>query len=59
LVCPFDIEDLADGIAWVLGNEERHQKLCIQAREKAEREFALEIQARRYLSLYNEIMEKS
>jgi glycosyltransferase involved in cell wall biosynthesis len=57
LVRPFDIEDLANGIAWVLDNEERHRKLCRQAREKAERKFALEIQARRYLSLYTELLD--
>ncbi|HEY9603283.1 MAG TPA: glycosyltransferase family 4 protein [Allocoleopsis sp.] len=58
LVRPFDIEDLANGIAWVLDNQERHRKLCRQAREKAEREFALEIQARRYLSLYTELLDE-
>lgn len=58
LAYPFDVEDLAKGIAWVLDNEERHSKLCSQAREKAEREFALEIQARRYLSLYAELLDE-
>ncbi len=56
LVRPFEIEDLAKGIAWVLEDKQRHHKLCIQAREKAEREFALEVQARRYLSLYSELL---
>ncbi len=56
LVRPFEIEDLAQGIAWVLEDKQRHHKLCIQAREKAEREFALEVQARRYLSLYSELL---
>lgn len=52
----FDIDDFAQGIAWVLGNQEIHQKLCDRAREKAEKEFSLEIQARRYMSLYNQLM---
>lgn len=56
LAQPYKIEDLAQGIAWVLGNEERYQKLSYRAREKAEQEFALEIQARRYESLFNEIL---
>src|SRR5919199_3720100 len=51
-----DSEDLAQGIIWVLENKERHQKLCDRARQKAEQEFTLEIQARRYESLY---LEKS
>ena len=34
-------------------NRERHQKMCDRAHEKTEQEFTLEIQARRYLSLFN------
>lgn len=58
LAKPFDIRDLAIGIDWVLSNRERHQKLRLSAREKAEREFNLELSARRYLSLFTEILEK-
>ncbi|MEP6488206.1 glycosyltransferase family 4 protein [Microcoleus vaginatus GB2-A3] len=56
LAQPYDSEDLARGIAWVLENPERHQKLCIHARQKAEKEFTLEIQANRYLSVFNEVL---
>ncbi|AOY84347.1 MAG: glycosyltransferase [Moorea sp. SIO1G6] len=56
LAQPYKIEALAQGIAWVLENTERHQKLSYRAREKVEKEFTLEIQARRYLSLFNEIL---
>ncbi len=59
LAQPYKIEDLARGIAWVLENEERHRKLSHRAREKVEQEFTLEIQARRYLSLFTEILEDS
>ena len=55
----FEVEDLAQGIAWVLENSERHQKLCNYAREKAKQEFTQELQAHRYLSLYTEILNKS
>jgi glycosyltransferase involved in cell wall biosynthesis len=55
LAQPYQIDDLARGIAWVLENQERHQKLSYRAREKAEQEFTLEIQARRYWSLFTEI----
>ncbi len=58
LANPFEIEDLAQGIAWVLEDGDRYQKLRFNAREKAEREFNLELQARRYLSLFTEIKEK-
>jgi len=55
---PYKSEDLAGGIAWVLEDQDRHQKLSAKAREKAEREFTLELQAHRYLSVYNEILNK-
>ncbi len=57
LAQPYKTEDLAQGIAWVLENEERHQKLSFRAREKVEQEFTMEIQSRRYLSLFAEILE--
>ena len=56
LANPFEVEDLAKGIVWVLEDQERHQKLRFHAREKSLREFTLEIQASRYLSLYEEIL---
>jgi glycosyltransferase involved in cell wall biosynthesis len=58
LAQPFEIEDLAQGVAWVLENRERHQKLGDRARKKAEQEFTEELQARRYASLFTEILEK-
>ena len=59
LAQPYQIEDLAQGIAWVLNNQERHQKLSHRAREKAEQEFTLKIQASRYLSLFTEILGRN
>jgi glycosyltransferase involved in cell wall biosynthesis len=58
LAQPFEVEDLAQGIAWVLENEERHHKLGDRAREKVKQEFTLEIPARRYASLFKEILDK-
>jgi glycosyltransferase involved in cell wall biosynthesis len=52
----FEIEDLAQGIAWVLQDSDRLQKLSHAARAKAEKEFSLELQARRYISLYEEVL---
>jgi len=57
LATPFEIEDMAKGIAWVLEDQERHQQLRSQAREKSLREFASKVQADRHLSLYKEICE--
>jgi glycosyltransferase involved in cell wall biosynthesis len=49
----FKIEDLVSGIIWIIENKERHKKLSYHAREKAEQEFSLQIQAHRYLSIYS------
>jgi glycosyltransferase involved in cell wall biosynthesis len=56
LAQPFEVEDLAHGIAWVLEDDERHQKLRTAARERAEREFTLELQAHRYRSLFSTLL---
>lgn len=55
----FSVEDLARGINWVLEDEERWQALSYRAREKVEQEFTLEIQARAYKKLYEEVLEAS
>ena len=55
----YEIDDLVRGIIWTLENEERYQKLSYRARQKAEQEFALEIQAHRYKSLFREILGNS
>ena len=56
LAKPYEIEDLAQGIAWVLESSPRNLKLSHRAREKAEQEFTLEIQSHRYESLFSEIL---
>lgn len=58
LATPFEVEDLAKGIAWVLEDRERQHNLQCQAREKGLREFSSEKQASRYLSLYEELLER-
>ncbi|MCU0534000.1 MAG: glycosyltransferase family 4 protein [Hydrococcus sp. Prado102] len=59
LAAPYEIEDFANGIAWILETKQRHQKLCDRAREKVEQEYTLDRQGQRYLSLYDEILGKS
>jgi glycosyltransferase involved in cell wall biosynthesis len=56
LAKPFEIEDLAQGIAWVLEESYRYQTLRVQARKKAEQEFSLELQTKRHLSIYTELV---
>jgi glycosyltransferase involved in cell wall biosynthesis len=55
LAKPYQVEDLAAGIAWILDNSERRKKLSDCAREKVMQEFTQEIQANRYLQLFEEI----
>ncbi len=52
----YKMEDLAQGIVWVLENTNRHQKLCSYARKKVEQKFTQELQARRYSSLFAELI---
>lgn len=56
LAVPFEEEDLARGIAWVLEDKERHQKLQFYARERSLQQFASAIQAQRYLRLYQDLL---
>ncbi|NMG11523.1 glycosyltransferase family 4 protein [Brasilonema sp. UFV-L1] len=58
LAQPYKIEDLIQGILWILEDEQRYQELSDSARQKVEREFTFEIQARRYLSLFNSILKR-
>ncbi|AFY68808.1 glycosyl transferase group 1 [Thalassoporum mexicanum PCC 7367] len=56
LVKPYEVEDLAAGIAWVLdADPELTAKLRYQSRLKAETEFSLSVQAQRYLKIYAEL----
>ena len=59
LAKPYEVEDLAQGIAWILQDRERHHLLRKSARQKAEQAFHLELQARHYISLYQELLAPS
>lgn len=69
LAHPFEVEDLAKGIVWVLQgknksnghtlqNQQNHTFLSQEAREKAEETFELTLAAKRYKNLYDEISGK-
>ncbi|EQB39071.1 hypothetical protein M947_07880 [Sulfurimonas hongkongensis] len=55
LAKPFESEDLACGIEWVL-NTSNYDKLCTDAREKVLREFDSVVVAGKYIKLYKEIL---
>jgi glycosyltransferase involved in cell wall biosynthesis len=54
LAQPYETGDLADGITWVLSDNERYQKLANAARQKAEQDFTLEKQANSYVNLFQQ-----
>lgn len=56
LARPYEADDLANGIAWVIEDEERWQKLAAHAREEVVHKFELRAITRRYLHLYQEIL---
>lgn len=56
LAQPFDTQDLAQGIGFVLENEQRYPKLSANARQTALGGFTLEHQARRYMDVYSELL---
>ncbi|PAX60070.1 glycosyltransferase family 4 protein [Brunnivagina elsteri] len=56
LAKPFDTQDLARGIVWVLDNKSRWLKLSIKARQKVVKDFTLRKQADNYLKLYQEVI---
>ena len=53
-----DEGSLAAGIQWVLEDPDRYERLSGSAREKAVREYALSIQARRFLDLYGQLIAR-
>jgi glycosyltransferase involved in cell wall biosynthesis len=53
-----DTADLAAGIAWVLEDSTRHHGLRLAARQKAELEYGLPVQAHRYRSVIDKILER-
>ncbi len=55
LAKPFDTIDLKNGIEWILYNE-NYNELCQNARKKVEKEFDSKIVAKKYIKLYEEIL---
>lgn len=54
LAHPFDEEDLANGIAWVLADNGRRNDLSLRCRAKVEEEYDIVKISGRYLSLYRD-----
>lgn len=57
LARPFEPADIAQGIAWVLGDKHRWAELSLSARQKVEHEFALEKVTEQHIALYRELCD--
>ena len=53
---PYESEDLARGIAWILEDEARRRHAGDEARRRAERDHGLQAVARRYAALYEGVI---
>jgi glycosyltransferase involved in cell wall biosynthesis len=59
LAPPYEVNDLAAGIAWTLEDAERWKLLSRRCVEKVNREYDLRAITRRYLALYRDILGES
>lgn len=55
LANPYDTEDLANGIAWILHDTKLRMCISTQARLKSEKAFSLELMVSKYLTLFADI----
>lgn len=56
LAKPFDVDDLAEGLLWVLADEDRRLSLSRAARAHAVASYAPEVVARKYLAVYAQVL---
>lgn len=59
LATPFEPDDLAAGIMWVLEDGNRHARLAQAARDTVLQRFALDSIANRYLALYHSLQQRT
>ena len=55
---PLDVNDLANGIKWVISNDADYGLLSRNSREKIEKEFNIQNITKKYIDLYRDILEK-
>lgn len=58
LAQPGDVEDLAKGIHLLLTDDDLRRRLAHRGREVVESEYRLELQAQRYMALYQSLIEE-
>ena len=57
LATPFDFISLAEGISWVLSDDEKHQRLSNRARSLVVERFKLDVVANQYAALYQDVLQ--
>lgn len=57
LARPFEPEDLANGISWVLKDKERYDKLSVAARDRAVRLWSPQVVVPQYLDVYRQAVQ--
>jgi glycosyltransferase involved in cell wall biosynthesis len=57
LATPFEPNDLAGGMMWVLDDKNRHNMLSQRARQTVVERYTLKVVANRYLALYQSILK--
>ena len=55
---PYDINDLANGILYVIENKDREYNMSVAARNKVLESFSLKIVAEKYITLYRNVLTK-
>ncbi len=53
---PFECQDLANGIIWVLEDADRHKDLRLASRTKAEQDYGICLQAESYQKLFHQLL---
>lgn len=56
LAKPFDVEDLAEGIEWVVGEDQRKKYLSEISRKHVENNFELKLVAKKHADLYSKVL---
>lgn len=58
IASPFDIDSLAEGIIWTLDCPDRWKNLSSEARKKIVNGYSMEVQAQKYISLYQDLLRE-
>lgn len=56
LARPFSVEELSDGISYILGNSQHHEEMAYNARERIKELFNYNLIAGKHLKLYEELI---